>query len=140
MADKKKKKKLTIKRSLWYRGKGGCGSFLMRSNGEMCCLGFAARQLGKVPEEDILGKSTPSDLLDEHRNWETDQLNPDEIRLHRQLSSGGLGFLYKKDLDNSNVCEGLMHSNDDHLLNEKEREEKIRDSFKRQGIEVEFVD
>lgn len=47
-------KKLTINRRTWLRGEGSEESYLRRAeDGKMCCLGFAAIQLGKLSEDDI---------------------------------------------------------------------------------------
>lgn len=42
----RKPKEFTIDRRKWLRGKGKEFSKLLRSNGEMCCVGFYAKACG----------------------------------------------------------------------------------------------
>lgn len=53
--------KLTFVVSLatWYRGSQNAE--LLTSDGDRCCLGFVATQLG-VPDEELLGRDTPSSI------------------------------------------------------------------------------
>lgn len=111
--------KLTIRRSDWLRGKGALGSALLTDTGKMCCLGFLALELGAKPEE-ILSVPTPAGCA--HINW------PE-------------GFIEKfSDIIHNIGCQSLMEINDDCSLTDKDRENTLKDSFTRFGIEVEFVD
>lgn len=50
-----------VDRSKWYRGRRN-HSALLRADGLMCCLGFAAREACQIPENQILWRTTPLTL------------------------------------------------------------------------------
>lgn len=56
-----------VKKKNWYRGKGG-DSCLLRSDGQRCCMGFVAQQLG-IPDDILLTCRTISAL-------ETSKIDP----------------------------------------------------------------
>lgn len=52
--------KVVVDRRYWFRGSWS-GSFLLRNDGQKCCLGFACEALG-VPTEDLIQQATPVSL------------------------------------------------------------------------------
>ena len=121
------KKVLTIDRSNWYRGKGPIGSRLLTNGGKMCCLGFDAITCGLNPEE-IRGKPVPKDL---NSRWIGD---PGLPQSHPYIQSRVLSSF------GDNIVGRLVITNDNALLSESEREDKITTLFKQLGYdEVVFV-
>lgn len=110
-------KKLTIKRSEWLRGEGGCNSALRRrSDGKMCCLGFLGLSLGGTPEQ-LTERGIPDTT--QGIEW---------------------GYNFVVDDEYTNFTAYLMTINDSKLLPDQEREETLTKRFLEAGIEVEFID
>lgn len=104
----------TINRRLWYRGKGGEHSKLLReSDGMMCCLGFLARRCG-VTKKAMAGLCEPEQLE-----------NVDRGRLPGPTEDDWNDF---------------VRTNDSVAITEEQREEKLTALFRDElGIEVRFV-
>jgi hypothetical protein len=113
----KKLRKLIIDRRRWTRGTGGEGAALYNTdNGGMCCLGFAARQLGKrIKVEEIQDSQLPRSLMQ-------DVL--DRLPVFMQHVS---------------LMDDFADLNDRRDLDSKEREEKLKIMFREQGVSVRFV-
>lgn len=116
-------KQLIIDRSKWrtggrpYSDKLGPTQLLNRE-GYMCCLGFYCIQLGNKKEEEILGVTAPYGVED----------------------TTGLEFLVNRTLDiNSKFSCEAIEQNDNDLILDKEREERIKELFKRIDVEVTFI-
>lgn len=111
--------KLVIDRSRWLRGEGGDYSKLLRSgDNKMCCLGFYLRNLG-YSDENIEDLCTPNSVLTATTvSW--------------LLKDGGV---YNSD----DSCE-LMKVNDTKAVTPQEREDRVKELFLKNGVEVTFVD
>lgn len=110
--------KLIIDRQRWLRGEGSNDSCLLReSDKKMCCLGFYCTAKGKS-QEDILDLVTPGDFSNPHEEFP--ELITDEERANT-------------------ICSALIRSNDDLYLEEKHRESKIQEEFKKLEVDVEFI-
>lgn len=106
--------KFTVDRSKWWRGHSAVTSSLLRSDGNMCCLGFMAKACGATDSQ-ILHKGDP--LSAQTVDW------PD-----------GIGSA--KGRINSDT---IMSINDRVDLEEWDRESRLDRQFKSLGIDVEFV-
>jgi len=114
--------KLVIDRQRWLRGEED--SFLLRSDdNKMCCLGFYSLALG-LKEVDILDVACPNevDFLSAGQEY------PDWIYKNVAMR-----------VDHSDDINKLMRYNDDVYIPSEVREEKIRETFAKHGVEVEFV-
>jgi hypothetical protein len=118
-----KKDYLIIDRSRWrtgglYNGKnqtGFGGTFLLNSEGFMCCLGFRCHQMG-IPKKDLLDKQTPLSIA---TDWDI----PDLIDSYGK---------------NSAFTAKAVKINDDNSLTSEEREKRITEHFATIGVTVEF--
>lgn len=112
--------KLTIQRSIWYRGHGGHSSRLRQQNGTMCCLGFLGLACG-IPAEALEDQARPRELTPEQRKkWPA-------------------GLLCEDLSEDSATAVRLMLSNDAHSLTGAKREKKLTALFETIDIQVEFV-
>ena len=93
----------------------------MRNDGKMCCLGFLGKACGATDKQ-IYMINTPE---------EADKVKWPEF-LIETLSSDLTG--------NSDICNHLMIINDsqDKNLSDREREKKLKEIFKKNGIQVTF--
>ena len=121
----------TIDRSKWRcggvhnknsRGKGGTS--LLNEEGFMCCLGQTCRQVG-IEKEDLLKKNEPRQI---------------DTKLHTKnlgifVESRGLFSTFM----DTELSKSAMIINDTSFLNQKERESKLRELFKRHGHKIKFV-
>ena len=115
-----KPESFAIKRSQWFRGKGGGASVLLRrQDGKMCCLGFYGIACG-IPVERLTGIPSPCRLANEVG-----------IRMPDMVADTG---------HNSMLAASLIDTNDSEILLEHEREAKIAAGFKEIGVTVTFED
>lgn len=119
---------VTVIRSQWHRGKGGIGSrlttYASREGGSKhCCLGFVALAAG-VPE-DGTRCAYPSGITNakEYPLLRPFILNP---------SSSVVGV--------SNLCRTMTQINDDDIISDSVREEKLTQWARHANIELTFVD
>lgn len=105
-------KKLIIRNSEWYRGKGGAGSSLSVDN-KHCCLGILARDLG-ISEEEMYGCAYPNHL---EREILKEYEYPEEI------------------LDEQRIIGGI---NDDIKTTSEGKIRLLKPYFEKAGIEIEF--
>ena len=115
--------KLVIDRTKWLRGEGK-GQLLVPpfsqegfpepNGGKMCCLGFECIRLGVSPQK-IMGAGMPNIFTD------------------REGLSEWLFEVGDSDVNNA------ARTNDNVLLTEPEREQRISEIFALHGVEVEFV-
>ena len=131
----KKPEVFTINRSKWVQGGEKVGKILGMSEllngcGNMCCLGFYAKQCG-VPEDKLSGIATPEQIRSTRVPYMTTKVKakyktPDHIV-------------------NSELAKGLMSINDheEGSINEnlslKEKEKAVREKFKEIDVRVRFT-
>lgn len=120
-------KKLVITRSTWARGDNIEPNSLLNTEGMMCCLGFAGKQLCNLPDERLLDTGTPAHLGSAFTN--------------------GLSWLLEESEDgtfpsfkDSDDCQVLMDFNDDSIISDAKREETIIEIFAKHGVDVTFED
>jgi hypothetical protein len=125
-----------IDRSKWLRGKGPTDSYLLRSSdGKMCCLGFFSLACG-LTQDQIKDVQAPKQLI-----------GLDSGGHHINLLSRTDGFwlmqsddnIHTPDTHTPDTCR-LMEDNDNRMISEQEREEKITRLFAANGVTVKFVD
>jgi hypothetical protein len=122
-------KSFIVDRSKWYRGHGSNKSFLLVNSGEhkgqMCCLGMLCRANGFSPK-DIMAVRDPLGVvikLPENKQWNT--------RLIQKKKNNVC-------TTNSNVCEEMMHTNDDHSITDTVREKRLTKLFAEIDVKVKF--
>jgi hypothetical protein len=114
---------LIINRAKWRTGgiynskneTGIGGTFLLNSEGFMCCLGFRCHQMG-ISKKDLLNKQTPGSIA---ADWDIPDL----------LASPGY---------NSAFTAKAVRINDDSVITSEEREIAITKHFATIGVTVEF--
>lgn len=99
-----------VKKSKWYRGKGCLGSMLRRTDGQMCCIGFLARELFKIPEKAITNVVC------------LEQLTPEYPATNKFYNKLNLAY----------TC------NDDEQIDDTERMNKLRKIGKSFGVKFVF--
>ena len=104
---------VTVRRKDWIRGGYGDSRLLRLADQKMCCLGFAARKIG-FERNQILERLEPNDL---------------------GVNICGLA----RNGNNTSTANELMCANDDTLMSDKAREEKIKSLGKRIGLDFRFV-
>jgi len=119
---------VTVKRSQWYRGQGGIGSSLRRTDGTMCCLGFACLAAGHTPEQIEL-KSYPYML--------GERLAP---AMRATAEHDGNNTVWGKYWGNSELGTQMGNTNDDEALFDREREAKLIELGRAAGIAFTFED
>ena len=112
--------KLTITRSNWLHGEKYNSRLLRTSDNKMCCLGFLAKMLGSS-DDDIKGQYSPATA-------------PKVAWIEGMVDSDSVCKL------DSRISDHLMQVNDNQLITDTEREEKLQSLFSTLGVEVEFVD
>jgi hypothetical protein len=119
----------TVKRSEWYRGKGGPGSaLLLESSGERCCLGFFANACGES-DGSIAEKAYPSDV---GAQWSA-ELNSHFLQKWYGDDPHARPYLVKAE-------DGIASVNDDRDISDPEREELLTAAFAVLGHTVRFVE
>ncbi len=123
--------KVQIDRKTWLRGVGSNDSVykvrLRTEEGEQCCLGFVCKKLG-LKNKDILDVGRPGHLV-RYDNFA--QRNAKE-KLTPVL-------LKVKEPTEKAWVEEAITINDDSLMSETEREEKLTKLFAKNGLDVKFV-
>jgi hypothetical protein len=116
-----------VKKSRWLRGTPN--SMLLGDSNKMCCLGFVCRQLGLKPK-DIMFKVMPSDIESEDNDKETKELQKKLKTSIRLLNptNGDTPFTNK-----------AVAINDNELITDKERIEKLTKLFKTKKHNITFV-
>ena len=122
-------KKFVVKRSKWYRGEGDAESRLQTSKNKMCCLGFYAKECG-LKKKDILDIGSPGEVPYDIKNlWDTFLL---ESKTHF--------YTDEPSISDSSIANDMMEINDNEFITEKERELRLKELFKTQGIKLKFID
>lgn len=97
---------------------------LLDKHGNMCCLGFACKQLAGLSDADILDACGPASV------------GPHAIRKLQYLrrnSAGGVKAVATK------LTSEAMNINDHHELTREEREDKLIKIFRKNGVELKFT-
>lgn len=127
-------KEFTIVRENWQRGVSSLDALLLNpDNNKMCCLGFYAKAC-KIPTSCINDIPDPelaqAVLRDKNNRWDTFLLYAD----YDDWDSNDDKHYY-----HSAAASDLMRINDDEKMSEKDREAKIKEIFKKNGVKVKFV-
>lgn len=130
-------KKLVIDRRTWYRGQSSSASSLLRPDGTMCCMGFWAKQICGLRDDQIYHQSVLARLLTIEGSK---TLTPEQ----QAIVHGFRPFT-----DNQSITQEGHNSydpwsdiyicNDTPTIGPEEREKLIVAHFLRNGIEVEFT-
>lgn len=125
--------KLVISRKKWLRGEGSAESYLLRvDDRKMCCIGIYLNELG-VDVSELEGNGSACNIADRRGI----NFLPEEARwlVNIPLKNGN------RSAHNTSIAADLMHINDEkqNLTTEDKREQRIKELFAIQGIEVEFV-
>lgn len=136
------RRKLTIDRQRWIRGQPGSQLLIDepgiteidspaippgRNHGKMCCLGFAALELGYTPDE-IRNRPSPKSVVDGgHKDLFTLARLTEPYVEHPDF------------VNNTNTCQTLMFTNDRTDISNAEREATLVRIFAELGIDVEFI-
>ena len=125
----KKQRKIRIKRSKWLRGdpsdhfkddqKSYITTYMCDRDGRMCCLGFAANQISGIAKKEMVELSEPADVYI-RQSFLTNTID-------------GVAF-------NSRLAVLAIEINDAQNITEEQRETELTKLFKKNGIELEFVD
>jgi len=117
--------KYTINRQTWLRGVEE-NALLLNSNGMMCCLGQVCLQSG-ITSDKLLDVETPYGL--------TGVIEDHDLIPYKLLASNDEDTYYS----DSTFARTAMTINDNEEMHELERETKLTQLFKENGIELEFV-
>lgn len=128
-------KKFVVKRSKWFRGRGNTLSRLQTDN-QMCCLGFYAKECG-LKKKNITDVVSPGEIEYEIKDiWDTFLLARISNIYDSDPDDPGLTDI----IIDSEIANSLMEINDDVNISDEDREYKLKELFKEQGIKVKFVD
>ena len=113
-----KMKKFTVRRKNWARGDHP-GTKLLSGDGYMCCLGFAACQVSRIPKKRLLYCGEPNEVY---------------------RASSFLTESYGYDVMNNDLAAQAMAINDDTRMDDATRELRLKSLFRDHKIIVKFVD
>jgi len=118
-------KKVRINRFKWRTGEEAPGlhtgegsTLLLNEEGFMCCLGFAAKQIGKISNEKVMRCGEPDGI---------------GTVISPLTEKNGAGFIC-----NTKFTEDCVTVNDDTKITRKQRERKLIRKFNAAGIDLEF--
>jgi hypothetical protein len=113
--------KFIVDRKTWFRGQGPRDSRLLKEGGERCCIGFVGQQCG-IKNEDLMGEHVVHQVPERHKfpRWMT-------IVVHVGLQ-----------LEDSDIYQAYK-TNDNLKITDVEREAQLKDIFRRNGDEIEFI-
>lgn len=115
-------RRLVLKGSEWLRGQNARdGSYLLRSDGMMCCLGIDACSRG-ISEHDLQGITSPGVLFEEVDGRVAPEYFTD-------WAPGG---------DEPEDVVDAMFINDDRSIDDAERLARLRPIFQKRGITLVF--
>lgn len=120
--------KFTVKRSTWWRGKGSGTSYLLREDGNMCCLGFRALASGLKPR-DIFNRAMPATALRALLGG----VPPEWMNLVKFLTNDVVAI-------DTDACQDIALVNDERGMSDFDRERELTRMFAAVGDEVDFVD
>jgi len=119
-----KTRKVKISRKTWLRG--SMDSYMVNTIGQMCCLGFAANQISRISKKRMRLKSGPEDVY-QTRSF---------LTFLGQSYYGDDGVVV---LDNTFANQAMV-INDNCQISDKVREYQLKRLFKKNDIELTFVD
>ncbi len=93
---------------------------LLNREGYMCCLGFYSLQVGNKTEEEILNMTCPYQVED-------------------KTGIESLVTQYNGDGVNSSFAHDAIEINDNDLISNEDREQRLIELFKGEGIEISFI-
>jgi hypothetical protein len=119
-----KMKSFTVRRKKWARGGINGEAALLNDEGCMCCLGFAACQISRIPKTILFDEGEPNGVY---------------------KSNSFLTVLEKLEDDstevsNNDLANRAMAINDDTDISDKMREAKLKRLFRKHKIIINFVD
>jgi hypothetical protein len=133
-------KTLTIDRSKWRTGGDfdpssprdshpkvkthGHTALISKKTGYMCCLGFYCKDISGISSDVLLGHGTPNDIGETYYEKISELLYLNEEN----------GFY-----DNNIFTDEAISINDNPGISDEEREEKIKEHFKKIDVNVEFI-
>ena len=115
-------KQLIIDRKKWRTGgdlfteKGL--TKLLNKEGYMCCLGFYSLQIGNKTEEEILNMTCPYQVEDK---------------------TGIESLVTQYNGVNSSFAHDAIEINDNDLISNEDREQRLIELFKENGVEISFI-
>lgn len=112
--------KLVISREKWCRG-GELDGALLKDNGTMCCLGFAAKADGY---KGLRRKLMPADIYEVTKG---------------KIRNGITKRLVDKNGCNTALCNNLATINDDSVYTDNQRETFIKKRFSTINVKVTFT-
>jgi hypothetical protein len=118
-----KMKKFTVRRSKWARGREGGDAKLLNKQGNMCCLGFAACQISRIPKKKLLNAGTPEEV------FKGESFLTDIERYDGEIS-----------ICDNTLTETAIGINDSLTLTDEDREKQLKALFRKHGVIVKFVD
>ena len=117
-------KKVTIKRSKWMRGTGG-GVLWHKETNTGCCLGHICKQISRKTEAELEGNHNPVDVL-KGASVMTNATYDD--------------YFHKWNVEDKPFIVEAIIINDKVDMLETDREQQLKTLFRKNGIEVKFVD
>ena len=121
---------IIIDRRTWLRGEGSRKSYLLRTEDDKrCCLGFYAKECG-LPDSQIQERVSLRSLFFTgseipNFNW---------LGANRRLYNDSKDPKRKRELHDL-----LTEANDDEVISEQQREERITNLFAQAGFTVRFI-
>jgi hypothetical protein len=104
--------KVIVDRKTWYRGKGYSMSFLLRQDGQRCCIGFLGKTLG-LKDHEMRDRATLYDCK------------------HETTSDF--------DYAHCDTLKDAYDTNDSKDFTEKQREGQLKKLGKAMGVRFEFI-
>ncbi len=117
-------KKFTVRRKKWARGGKNGRAELLNSDGNMCCLGFAACQVSRKTHEQLLNCGKPSEVY-LRKSFLTDEYRPEPNWV---------------DVSNNKLTQKAITINDSVKITDETREKRLKALFRKYGIIIKFVD
>jgi len=117
-------KKFTVKRKKWARGGQNGEAALLNRQGCMCCLGFAANQISRIPKKQLADEGEPCNVYKASSFLTIAERNED----------------CELDIVNNDLSHKAIVINDDEDISDRLREEKLKKLFRKHGVLVKFVD
>jgi|ERR1044072_2212079 hypothetical protein len=121
--------RVIVDRNKWRTGEigenatgKGENTYLLNSDGSMCCLGFACIQTG-IPRNKVLEISSPEDVFEKSESI----IIP---KFSRVVSTNFRDTKLSKD---------AIRINDDNKSTPEQKERKLRKLFGKYGIDLEFI-
>jgi hypothetical protein len=121
--------KFTITRSRWLRGGNAMGKLLRPEDGKQCCFGQIATQCG-LSDDRLRGKYRLDDLC-------LDEVESASLRPFQRIEDDNGEDGAVRDHEWVSTCYGI---NDNRLIGDDVREQKLIEAFAANGHELIFID